>query len=30
MTQAFVCIGSNMGDAEKHLLHAHEALNSIP
>ena len=30
MTQAFVCIGSNMGDAEKHLLQAHEALNSIP
>ena len=30
MTQAFVCIGSNMGDAEKHLMQAHEALNSIP
>ena len=30
MAQAFVCIGSNMGDAKEHLLAAHKALDAIP
>ncbi|MBR6625817.1 MAG: 2-amino-4-hydroxy-6-hydroxymethyldihydropteridine diphosphokinase, partial [Mailhella sp.] len=30
MTQAFVCIGSNMGDAQQHLAKARAALRSIP
>ena len=30
MAQAFVCIGSNMGDAKSHLQAAHRALDSIP
>ena len=30
MTLAFVCIGSNMGDAKAHLQAAHKALDSIP
>ncbi|MBR5882291.1 MAG: 2-amino-4-hydroxy-6-hydroxymethyldihydropteridine diphosphokinase [Mailhella sp.] len=30
MTQAFVCIGSNMGDAPQHLAKARAALRSIP
>lgn len=30
MIQAFVCIGSNMGDAQEHLARARAALESIP
>ena len=30
MISAFVCIGSNMGDAEEHLKKAHAALDAIP
>jgi len=30
MKQAFVCIGSNMGNAEHHLAQARQALESIP
>lgn len=30
MIQAFVCIGSNMGDAQAHLARAREALAGIP
>ena len=30
MIQAFVCIGSNMGDAQEHLAKARAALASIP
>lgn len=30
MTQAFVCLGSNMGDAQAHLAGAREALSTMP
>ncbi len=30
MSSAFVCLGSNMGDAESHLLRARQALEAIP